>query len=96
MRSHVAAHPTSDSTAVRPRRDSLALAVGTVGGTYGIGGGSNFGPLLVGRGLPVAQVAPAALASTFVTSLAGAGTFALLSLTGPGNIAPDWYRGLAG
>lgn len=73
----------------------LAFVVGTVGGIYGIGGGSLLGPLLVARGMPVAQVAPAALASTFVTSLAGAGTFALLSLAGPGNTAPNWHLGLA-
>ncbi|MFF4259232.1 sulfite exporter TauE/SafE family protein [Streptomyces sp. NPDC001663] len=73
----------------------LALVVGIVGGIYGIGGGSILGPLLVGRGMPVARVAPAALASTFATSVAGAAAFALLSLTGSGNIAPDWYLGLA-
>ncbi|ALV33552.1 hypothetical protein AS200_17030 [Streptomyces sp. CdTB01] len=43
----------------------------------------------------VGQVAPAALASTFATSVVGAATFALLSLTGSGDIAPDWYLGLA-
>ncbi|MFJ8591108.1 TSUP family transporter [Streptomyces sp. NPDC093598] len=73
----------------------LALAVGVIGGIYGIGGGSILGPILVGRGMPVARVAPAALASTFATSVAGAATFALLSLTGSGDIAPDWYLGLA-
>jgi uncharacterized membrane protein YfcA len=73
----------------------LAWAVGVVGGIYGIGGGSLLGPLLVGRGIPVAQVAPAALASTFVTSVTGATVFALLSLTGSGDVAPDWYLGLA-
>ncbi|WP_052850957.1 sulfite exporter TauE/SafE family protein [Streptomyces avicenniae] len=73
----------------------LALVVGVVGGIYGIGGGSILGPVLVGLGLPVAQVAPAALASTFATSLVGAGTYALLSLTHSGNIAPDWFLGLA-
>ncbi|MFF9810711.1 TSUP family transporter [Streptomyces coeruleorubidus] len=73
----------------------LALAVGVVGGIYGIGGGSILGPILVGRGMPVARVAPAALASTFATSVAGAAVFALLSLTGSGDIAPDWYLGLA-
>lgn len=73
----------------------LALVVGIVGGLYGIGGGSLLGPILVGRGMPVAQVAPAALASTFVTSVAGAATFALLSLAGSGDIAPDWSLGLA-
>ncbi|HEY8480696.1 MAG TPA: TSUP family transporter, partial [Spirillospora sp.] len=47
----------------------LAVAVGAVGGVYGIGGGSIVGPVLAGRGVPVAQVAPAALACTFLTSL---------------------------
>ncbi|WKX13749.1 sulfite exporter TauE/SafE family protein [Streptomyces sp. NL15-2K] len=73
----------------------LALAVGIVGGIYGIGGGSILGPVLVGRGMPVSQVAPAALASTFATSVTGAAAFALLSLTGSGDVAPDWSLGLA-
>ncbi|MEU3854315.1 sulfite exporter TauE/SafE family protein [Streptomyces sp. NPDC029554] len=73
----------------------LALAVGTIGGVYGIGGGSILGPVLVGRGMPVAKVAPAALASTFLTSLVGAGTYGLLALTGGDDIAPDWLLGLA-
>lgn len=72
-----------------------ALAVGVVGGIYGIGGGSLLGPILVGRGVPVATVAPAALASTSVTSIVGAVTYALLSLTATGDIAPDWLLGLA-
>lgn len=74
---------------------TLAVAVGTVGGVYGIGGGSLLGPILAGRGLPVARVAPAALATTFTTSIVGATTYALLSLIGTGDIAPDWYLGLA-
>ncbi|MEU5227780.1 sulfite exporter TauE/SafE family protein [Streptomyces anulatus] len=73
----------------------LAMAVGVAGGIYGIGGGSLLGPILVGRGLPVAKVAPAALAATFVTSAVGAGTYALLSLTTTGDIAPYWSLGLA-
>jgi uncharacterized membrane protein YfcA len=73
----------------------LSLAVGTVGGVYGIGGGSILGPILVGRGMPVAQVAPAALASTFLTSVTGAMTYAALSLTTLGDIAPDWRLGLS-
>ncbi|MFI0486191.1 TSUP family transporter [Actinomadura sp. 9N215] len=73
----------------------LALAVGTVGGVYGIGGGSILGPVLVGRGMPVAEVAPAALASTFLTSLAGTAAYAVLSLTAHGDIAPDWSLGLS-
>ncbi|MDX3694636.1 sulfite exporter TauE/SafE family protein [Streptomyces europaeiscabiei] len=74
---------------------SLALAVGVAGGIYGIGGGSLLGPVLVGRGTPVATVAPAALASTFVTSVVGALTYALLSLAATGDIAPDWMLGLS-
>ncbi|MFE9010222.1 TSUP family transporter [Streptomyces cyaneofuscatus] len=73
----------------------LAMAVGVAGGIYGIGGGSLLGPILVGRGMPVAKVAPAALAATFVTSVVGAGTYALLSLTATGDIAPYWSLGLA-
>ncbi|MGN9761053.1 sulfite exporter TauE/SafE family protein [Streptomyces sp. SD31] len=74
---------------------ALALAVGVVGGIYGIGGGSLLGPILVGRGLPVARVAPAALAATFATSLVGAAAYTLLSLASSGDVAPDWWLGLA-
>ncbi|MFF8103527.1 TSUP family transporter [Streptomyces sp. NPDC016640] len=88
--------PAASAAEPSPRTiTGLALAVGIVGGVYGIGGGSILGPLLAGRGMPVSQVAPAALASTFATSAAGAATFALLSLTGSGGIAPDWHLGLA-
>lgn len=73
----------------------LALAVGVIGGMYGIGGGSLLGPVLVARGLPVARVAPAALAATFATSLVGAAAYAGLSLASSGDIAPDWWLGLA-
>ncbi|MEO3855753.1 sulfite exporter TauE/SafE family protein [Acrocarpospora sp. B8E8] len=53
---------------VRTRTISLlALVVGVIGGVYGIGGGSILGPILVGWGMPVGYVAPAALASTFLT-----------------------------
>lgn len=64
-------------------------------GRYGIGGGSIPGPVLVGRGVPVSQVAPAALASTFATSVVGASTYAVLSLARSGSIAPVWLLGLA-
>ncbi|MFF7203354.1 sulfite exporter TauE/SafE family protein [Streptomyces sp. NPDC008141] len=78
-----------------PALTALAVTVGTVGGIYGIGGGSLLGPILVGRGVPVAKVAPATLAATFATSVVGAGAYALLSLVGSGAIAPDWPLGLA-
>ena len=73
----------------------LALAVGTIGGIYGIGGGSILGPILVGLGYSVFEVSPAALTATFLTSAAGIATFALLSLGGNGDIAPDWTLGIA-
>ena len=73
----------------------LAAAVGCVGGIYGIGGGSILAPILIGTGRSPSQVAPAALASTFVTSVAGVATFAILSLQQHGPVAPDWPTGLA-
>lgn len=72
-----------------------AFAVGIVGGIYGIGGGSILGPILVGSGMAVTAVAPAALASTFVTSIVGVTTFGVLQLNASGSIAPDWSLGIA-
>ena len=66
----------------------MAVAVGVVGGIYGIGGGSILAPILVGSGLAVAEVAPAALASTFVTSIVGAATYALLATNASGSSHP--------
>lgn len=74
---------------------ALALAVGLIGGVYGIGGGSLLAPLLVGMGLSVLAVAPATIAVTFLTSVVGVAAFALLSLTESGSIAPDWTLGIA-
>ncbi|WP_109782741.1 TSUP family transporter [Streptomyces sp. CG 926] len=74
---------------------TLAVAVGVVGGIYGIGGGSLLGPILAARGLPLTRVAPAALAATFATSIVGAATYAVLSQVSTGDIAPDWWLGLA-
>ncbi|MFF3444656.1 TSUP family transporter [Streptosporangium sp. NPDC002721] len=70
------------------------MVVGIVSGMYGIGGGSLLGPILAGRGLPVTEVAPAAPACTFVTSIAGALTYAVLTLITPGDITPLWALGL--
>jgi hypothetical protein len=44
-------------------------------------------PVLIGDGRPAADVAPAALASTFVTSVAGVATFTILSVHHPGSVA---------
>jgi uncharacterized membrane protein YfcA len=73
----------------------LATAVGCVGGIYGIGGGSILAPILIGSGRRPAEVAPAALASTFVTSVAGVITFTILSIHQHGSVAPDWPTGIA-
>ena len=78
-----------------PALAALAVAVGCVGGIYGIGGGAILAPVLIGSGQRATVVAPAALASTFVTSVAGVTTFTLLSLYHPGAVAPDWSIGLA-
>jgi uncharacterized membrane protein YfcA len=73
----------------------LAFTIGIVGGIYGIGGGSILGPILVGTGMAVATVAPAALFSTWVTSLVGVATYAVISLNVTGPISPDWSLGIA-
>jgi uncharacterized protein len=73
----------------------LAAVVGCVGGIYGIGGGSILAPILIGTGRPASEVAPAALGSTFVTSVAGVVTFMILSVHHHGPIAPDWPTGIA-
>jgi uncharacterized protein len=90
------------ASAARPVREIpvtalilLALVVGCVGGIYGIGGGSILAPVLIGSGRSPAEVAPAALASTFVTSVAGVVTFLILSIGHHGSVAPDWPTGLA-
>jgi hypothetical protein len=79
----------------RPVLVLLAAAVGCVGGIYGIGGGSILAPVLTGTGRPPSEVAPAALASTFVTSVAGVVTFTLLSRHQHAPVAPDWPTGIA-
>jgi uncharacterized membrane protein YfcA len=73
----------------------LAAVVGCVGGIYGTGGGAFLAPVLIGTGRRPAEVAPATLASTLVTSVAGVITFVILSLHAPGAVAPDWDDGLA-
>jgi uncharacterized protein len=94
-------HPRHDSGSgphVRlswPALVLLALVVGCVGGIYGIGGGSIIAPVLISTGRPAADVAPAALASTLVTSVAGVVTFTILSAQVHGSVAPNWPTGIA-
>ena len=94
--------PPAASAADRPARAltapvliTFAAVVGCVGGIYGIGGGSILAPILIGTGRPPAQAAPAALASTFVTSVAGVATFTILSVHAHGPVSPAWPTGIA-
>ena len=73
----------------------LAVGVGCVGGIYGIDGGAILAPILIGLGRKPAQVAPAALAATFVTSAGGVIAFTILSLHEHISVAPDWRTGIA-
>jgi uncharacterized protein len=78
-----------------PAVTALAFVAGVLGGIYGVGGGSLLSPILVAGGLSLVTVAPAALVSTLLTSVVGAGTYALLALTATGPVGPDWTLGLA-
>ena len=71
----------------------LALVVGTIGGLYGIGGGSILAPILIALGYSVYEVAPPTLAATFLTSVAGILTYQVLQLVHGGTIAPQWVLG---
>ncbi|OQB12401.1 MAG: Sulfite exporter TauE/SafE [Firmicutes bacterium ADurb.Bin193] len=76
----------------------LSLVVGLIGGIYGIGGGSIIAPFCVSVfALPVYTVAGAALAGTFITSIAGVIYYQILAFTAmPGSavVSPDWLLGL--
>jgi uncharacterized membrane protein YfcA len=76
---------------------ALAVAVGIVGGTYGIGGGAIIAPFLITiLKLPVYTIAGAALLGTFLTSISGVTFYTLIAPmyahTGLA-IAPDWRLG---
>ncbi|MCK9375190.1 MAG: sulfite exporter TauE/SafE family protein [Syntrophobacterales bacterium] len=66
----------------------LALVVGLIGGTYGIGGGAIIAPFLAAIfQLPVYTIAGAALMGTFLTSVAGVGIYSAIG------VPPDWALG---
>jgi uncharacterized membrane protein YfcA len=71
----------------------LSLVVGTVGGIYGIGGGSLLAPVLLLAGFSAYEVAPATLAATFLTSIGGIVTYQILQVSHGGAISPDWVLG---
>ncbi len=73
---------------------ALALAVGIIGGVYGIGGGSVIAPFLITFfRLPVYAIAGAVLLGTFVSSLAGVAFYSIIPVNGA-VAAPDWLLGV--
>lgn len=73
---------------------ALALVVGIIGGTYGIGGGAIIAPFCVAVfNLPVYTVAGAALLGTFLTSVAGVFFYSIIPAKVGLSCAPDWFLG---
>jgi len=75
----------------------LTLAVGLIGGIYGIGGGAIIAPFLITFfGLPVYTIAGATLFGTFLTSIVGVIFYTVIApvydYTGL-SIVPDWKLG---
>ena len=72
----------------------LALAVGVIGGIYGIGGGAIIAPFCVAfLNIPVHTVAGAAIFGTFATSVAGVAIYSLVPLYNGHPAPPDWMLG---
>jgi hypothetical protein len=73
---------------------ALALAVGLVGGIYGIGGGAIIAPACVTWfDLPVHAVAGAALLGTLLTSVFGVIAYSVLPAPEGLAVGPDWALG---
>ena len=74
---------------------ALALVVGLIGGTYGIGGGAIIAPFVAAIfGLPIYTIAGAALMGTFITSVAGVAIYYLLAPLYPNQmVTPDLALG---
>jgi uncharacterized membrane protein YfcA len=73
----------------------LCLAIGIVGGVYGIGGGAILAPILITVfALPVYTIAGPSLMGTFITSLASVIFYQILAPYYPDlNVAPNWLLG---
>lgn len=91
-----AAVPTRDGFSPS-RVSALGAVAGTIGGIYGVSGGSIIAPVLAGVfGLAVTRVAPAALVATLITSAAGVVSFIVIDMVGGsrGSSQPDWMLAL--
>lgn len=72
----------------------FSIAVGVIGGAYGIGGGVLIVPFLVAlEGLPIYAIAGGAILSTFLASVAGVAVYSLIPIGGI-TAGPDWRLGL--
>jgi uncharacterized membrane protein YfcA len=73
----------------------LCLAIGIVGGVYGIGGGAILAPILITVfALPVYTIAGPSLMGTFVTSLASVIFYQVIAPYYPHlSVAPNWMLG---
>lgn len=74
----------------------FTIAIGIVGGVYGMGGGSILAPLLVSLyGLPVHVTSGPTLLCTWATSVIGVAAYMFLAPFYPQlGVAPDWALGL--
>ena len=72
----------------------FSVAIGVIGGAYGLGGGAFMAPLLVALlGLPIHAVAGATLFGTLVTSVAGVAMYQFLPPPAGVETRPDWMLG---
>jgi hypothetical protein len=78
-----------------PALFTLALVVGLIGGTYGIGGGAIIAPFVAAIfGLPIYTIAGAALMGTLITSVAGVGIYYCIAPFCQGqSVTPDLALG---
>lgn len=76
----------------------VSLAVGVVGGIYGVGGAAMIAPFLMTiLGLPASAVAGASLFGTLMTSVAGVAVFETIGrmqFSAGASVRPDWALGL--
>ena len=73
----------------------LALAVGVIGGIYGIGGGAIIAPFCVAfLNIPVHAVAGAAMFGTFATSIVGVAIYSTIPFYNGQTAPPDWLLGI--